>query len=188
MKLQQGDLGVCMALADCMTHLMQLGVRMFLKNIEKYLSDSEIGRISKTREGLIKSADFKTMLDQTRLLVSEPGFVSHPKFEKLSDIVVAHFLDHQESVEATKLGGVGVSAPNDGDGGIGVSDTTRVMIFTSFRDTVDEIVNVLSTHQPLVRAMSFVGQGKKDGKGGLTQKEQLQVSELFFHLMMKWIL
>jgi len=57
---------------------------------------------------------------------------------------------------------------------------TRVMIFSQFRDSVQEITAVLSRHEPLVKCMSFIGQGSKEGNNckshkGLSQKEQIEV-------------
>lgn len=54
--------------------------------------------------------------------------------------------------------------------------TTRVMIFSSFRESVQEIAAMLNRHAPLIRVMTFMGQASA-GKGvkGFTQKEQLEV-------------
>uniref|UniRef100_S4RJA5 FA complementation group M n=1 Tax=Petromyzon marinus TaxID=7757 RepID=S4RJA5_PETMA len=76
------------------------------------------------------------------------------------------------------------SAASDGgtEGSTAVTDT-RVMIFSSFRDSVQEIAEMLSRHHPLVRAMMFVGQSSSSGKAtrGFTQKEQVQVVKRFRH-------
>lgn len=53
---------------------------------------------------------------------------------------------------------------------------TRVMIFTQYRDSVQEIVDLLNQHQPTLKAMSFIGQSSKStSSAGLTQKQQLKV-------------
>lgn len=54
--------------------------------------------------------------------------------------------------------------------------TTRIMIFSQYRDSVEEITNMLRRHEPKVKAMSFIGQSSA-GKAtkGFTQKEQLKV-------------
>lgn len=61
--------------------------------------------------------------------------------------------------------------------------STRVMIFSSFRESVQEIAEMLNRHQPLVKVMTFMGQASA-GKGvrGFTQKEQLEVSVLIIIL------
>ena len=88
------------------------------------------------------------------------GFSTHPKVEKLKQLLIQHF--------GSKLG------DETEDGGV---DDTRVMVFSSYRTVVDEIVEELSREQPLIRASRFIGQGvDKQGNRGLQQKEQLEVS------------
>ena len=54
---------------------------------------------------------------------------------------------------------------------------TKVVIFSQFRDSVQEIASILNQHQPLVKVMPFIGQSSS-GKEikGFTQKEQLEVN------------
>ena len=56
------------------------------------------------------------------------------------------------------------------------------MIFAQYRDSVNEITELLNRHRPLVRAMSFIGQSSA-GKTtkGFTQKEQLKVCTFPFY-------
>uniref|UniRef100_A0A3Q2YCI7 Fanconi anemia group M protein n=1 Tax=Hippocampus comes TaxID=109280 RepID=A0A3Q2YCI7_HIPCM len=84
----------------------------------------------------------------------EPFIYGHPKLQKLEAVVLQHF----RLLEAT----------------------TRVMIFSSFRDSVQEIAAMLNRHSPLIRVMTFMGQASA-GKGvkGFTQKEQLEVVNRF---------
>lgn len=60
--------------------------------------------------------------------------------------------------------------------GSGQEVGTRVMIFSSFRESVQEIAAMLNRHAPLIRVMTFMGQATA-GKAvkGFTQKEQLEV-------------
>lgn len=53
---------------------------------------------------------------------------------------------------------------------------TRVMIFSSFRDSVQEIAEMLSQFSPVVRVMTFVGHSTGKSTKGFTQKEQLEVN------------
>src|SRR5688500_2558894 len=79
------------------------------------------------------------------------GESSHPKLEKLEEIVVEHFRKCK-------------------------NPSSRIMIFSSYRDSVQEITKRLERHSPLVKAMSFVGQNKSTGTvKGFTQKEQMMV-------------
>lgn len=88
------------------------------------------------------------------------GFGTHPKVEKLKELLIQHF--------GAKLG------EETGDGNV---DDTRVMVFSSYRAVVDEIVEELSRDRPLIRAARFIGQCvDKQGNKGLPQREQLEVS------------
>jgi len=55
------------------------------------------------------------------------------------------------------------------------------MIFSSFRESVQEIATMLNHHAPLIKVMTFMGQAST-GKGlkGFTQKEQLEVDWLLY--------
>jgi hypothetical protein len=51
---------------------------------------------------------------------------------------------------------------------------SRVIVFTNYRDTAEIVRNTLNTLRD-VRAEKFVGQAKKDGLKGLSQKEQVKL-------------
>lgn len=51
---------------------------------------------------------------------------------------------------------------------------SRVIVFTNYRDTAEIVRNTLNTVRN-VRAEKFVGQAKKDGLKGLSQKEQVKL-------------
>lgn len=92
--------------------------------------------------------------------------------EKLKTMVVQHF--------GEKMGD-----PDEND----VVVDTKVMVFATFRETVDEIVELLNTEQPLIRATRFVGQSAdKQGKKGIAQKEQLEVHELYSSSLCGWLM
>ncbi|XP_064098782.1 Fanconi anemia group M protein homolog isoform X2 [Macrobrachium nipponense] len=87
----------------------------------------------------------------------ESYMMSHPKMSHLCDLVVDH---HQKFASEGK--------------------STRIMIFSQYRDSVLEITEMLHHHEPLVKAMSFVGQGTvARGSRGISQKEQLRVVKQF---------
>ena len=92
------------------------------------------------------------------------GFSPHPKMDKLKTLLIEHFAQKAFDNEAN-------------DGGEQLDSDSRVMVFTSFRSTVDLIVETLNRDKPLIRAVPFIGQGTdKNGKRGYGQKEQLEVS------------
>jgi Fanconi anemia group M protein len=55
---------------------------------------------------------------------------------------------------------------------------TKIIVFTQYRDTAREIVKTLDDVSG-VKAVRFVGQAKKTGDPGLSQKEQLEILEGF---------
>ena len=89
-------------------------------------------------------------------------FPPHPKMEKLKSLVLEHLL--------TK------GAGGEDDGSAEVNRNTRVMVFVSFRDCVEEVVDYLNLESPIIKATRFVGQSTdKGGRKGFAQKEQLEV-------------
>ncbi|CAL8137703.1 unnamed protein product [Orchesella dallaii] len=83
--------------------------------------------------------------------------LSHPKLTILKNLVQQHFLDY--SIR---------------------NDTTRVMIFSQYRDSVQEIGNMLNSLRPMVKPIVFIGQSSAGTTGkGLKQKEQVQVVQRF---------
>ncbi|CAL8273236.1 unnamed protein product [Merluccius merluccius] len=96
--------------------------------------------------------------------LNDDYFAIHPKLQKLEEVVVQHFrLWAENSANKTEEG-----------------VSTRVMIFSSFRESVQEIATLLNRHSPLIKVMTFMGQASA-GKGvkGFTQKEQLEVVRRF---------
>ncbi len=84
-------------------------------------------------------------------------FYGHPKLNRMEDVILNHFTSFQSNSD------------NSGQ-------TTRVMVFSQYRDSVKEIADMLSRHAPLVRVMSFMGHGTTNrASKGQTQKEQLEV-------------
>lgn len=95
-------------------------------------------------------------------------FYSHPKLKKLEEVVLSHFQSFQEGNSRSeghrsKVGGA----------------TTRVIIFSQYRESVREIADMLGQHSPLVKVMSFMGHSSA-GKAtkGQTQREQIEVNML----------
>lgn len=104
--------------------------------------------------------------------VSKSFFYSHPKLRTLEAVVLSHFKNFQESSSS----GHTHPAPGPAHSSAGLV-STRVMIFSQYRESVQEIADMLSQHAPMIRVMSFVGHGtngKTSGKG-LTQREQTEV-------------
>ncbi|KAI5898666.1 P-loop containing nucleoside triphosphate hydrolase protein, partial [Schizophyllum commune H4-8] len=114
-------------------------------------------------------------LEQQRRPQPDPehpgGFSMHPKMEKVKSIIIDHFAQEMAENE-------GRDVENEAHNAAKIE--SRVMVFVTFREAVEEIVDALNFERPLIRATKFVGQGldKKGGKG-LAQKEQLATVEKF---------
>uniref|UniRef100_A0A4W3GS61 FA complementation group M n=1 Tax=Callorhinchus milii TaxID=7868 RepID=A0A4W3GS61_CALMI len=164
--MMEGDFALCISLYHGYELLLQMGTRslyIYLKGI----IDGSKGMI-RARNELNKNTNFMMMYQQLDTLFAnsstlnpiagiekeKPFIYSHPKLQKLEDVVVDHFKK---------------------------SDVvnTRVMIFSSFRDSVQEIAEMLTQHQPLVKVMTFVGHSSGKSMKGFTQKEQLEVVKRF---------
>jgi ATP-dependent DNA helicase MPH1 len=127
------------------------------------LTDEAEGSSSDKPSGLKKDPAFQALLDELELQKSR-GFAIHPKLEKLKTLVVHHFGQRLHN---------GVASNADEHAG----EDTRAMVFVTFREAVDEIVNFLNQESPLLRATKFIGQGiDRKGNKGLAQREQLDVS------------
>jgi ATP-dependent DNA helicase MPH1 len=112
---------------------------------------------------LNKDPAFQALMDELKLQKSR-GFAVHPKLEKLKTLVVNHFGQRMHNDDGSNAG----ERSDEG---------TRAMVFVTFRDAVDEIVDFLNQEPPLLRATKFIGQGvDKKGNKGLAQREQLDVS------------
>jgi len=48
---------------------------------------------------------------------------------------------------------------------------SRIIVFTNYRDTAEVVKNTLNTMQD-IRAEKFVGQAKRDGQKGLSQRSR----------------
>jgi ERCC4-related helicase len=110
-----------------------------------------------------KDPKLQAVLAEMEKMVARPGgFSVHPKMDKLKTLLIEHFA--QKGFD------------NEANTGETLDSDSRVMVFTSFRHTVDLIVDMLDKEKPLVRAVPFIGQGTdKNGKKGYGQKEQLEV-------------
>lgn len=96
------------------------------------------------------------------------GFSLHPKMEKLRTLLVQYFAKGMLDREEARAPGAQPASE---------ADDSRVMVFVSFRECVDEVVEMLNKENPLIRATRFIGQGTdKHGRKGIAQKEQLEAS------------
>ena len=127
------------------------------------LTEEAEGAASDKPSGLSKDPAFQVLMTELRSQKSS-GFAVHPKLETLKTLVIDHFGQRLRDEDASNAG-------------VHVGEDTRAMVFVTFREAVDEIVNFLNQESPLLRATKFIGQGiDRKGNRGLAQREQLDVS------------
>uniref|UniRef100_A0A674INT5 ATP-dependent RNA helicase FANCM n=1 Tax=Terrapene triunguis TaxID=2587831 RepID=A0A674INT5_9SAUR len=181
----EGDFALCISLYHGYELLLQMGTRslfIFLCGI----MDGSKG-LTRARNELSRNEDFMKLYRQLETMFSDTSVTSangnllynnrtgptnknkiiysHPKLKKLEEVVVEHFKSWKGYTDQS----TSESKPSD----------TRVMIFSSFRDSVQEIAEMLSQHHPIVRVMTFVGHATGKSMKGFTQKEQLEVVKCF---------
>ncbi|XP_045655282.1 Fanconi anemia group M protein [Ursus americanus] len=174
----EGEFAICISLYHGYELLQQMGMRslyFFLCGI----MDGTKG-MTRAKNELSRNEDFMKLYNHLECMFAHTRgtsangfstiqkgdkknfFYSHPKLKKLEEVVVEHFKSwNTQNTSAKKC------------------DETRVMIFSSFRDSVQEIAEMLLQHQPVIRVMTFVGHASGKSMKGFTQKEQLEVVKQF---------
>lgn len=130
------------------------GIKPFYDNLVDLRSEQEGKgeKGSKYKRQLIQDSNFQEMMDKISKWLRTDGFVGHPKLTALADCVLNHFMDKGED------------------------SATRVIVFSEYRDSAEEIVRMLNTHRPLIKASVFVGQA--DGKRGEGMKQAQQIAAI----------
>ncbi|NWU98325.1 FANCM protein, partial [Upupa epops] len=178
----EGDFALCISLYHGYELLLQMGARSLFIYLGGIMDGSK--GLTRTKTELSQNEDFMKLYQQLGEMFSDTmasvsgsgnrtvfankeGFIySHPKLKKLEEIVIEHFTSWNKA----RSGEVGEET---------VPVDTRVMIFSSFRDSVQEIAEMLSRLKPVVKAMMFVGHSTGKSTRGFTQKEQLEVVKRF---------
>ncbi|KAI0307594.1 hypothetical protein B0F90DRAFT_1675089 [Multifurca ochricompacta] len=149
-------------LARAMGYLLEASPHMCFRSLT---AEAE-GTGSDKPSGLNKDPAFQALMNELRLQKSR-GFAVHPKLEKLKVLVIHHFGQRLRD-----------DFPLNADEQS--HEDTRAMVFVTFREAVDEIVDFLNKESPLLRATKFIGQGiDRKGNKGLAQREQLDIINRF---------
>ncbi|KAL5249553.1 hypothetical protein ACHWQZ_G018427 [Mnemiopsis leidyi] len=106
-----------------------------------------------TKSKLLRDQDFLSLVDKLQRWrnngkayeLNNVPFVDHPKLSKLLEILTKHFTN--------------------------CDDQTRAMVFSSYRDSVHDLVKRINSHNNQLRSTPFIGQS---GAQGLKQKKQLE--------------
>ncbi len=186
----EGDFALAISLYHAYELLEMHGMRSFHQFLHQSFLNGE-GSQSRARMELTRDSDFKRILrslaekvgpgsfpDGSRAFQSpKPStsfFYSHPKLQTLEKVILSHFENFQQRSSSGPAHSP--SGPTHSTAG---RVSTRVMIFSQYRESVQEIADMLTRHSPLIRVMSFVGHGNngKTSSKGLTQREQTEVRE-----------
>ncbi|KAG9336421.1 hypothetical protein JZ751_002768, partial [Albula glossodonta] len=172
----EGDFALCITLYHGHELLLQMGLRSLFLFVQGIMNGTK--EMARARNELQRTVEFMELYQEMEQMfvkpvtgLEEPFIYSHPKLQKLEEVVLQHFQTWTDSTGQ-------VEGSNSGCGPKHAN--TRVMIFSSFRESVQEIAEMLNRHLPQVRVMTFMGQASA-GKGvrGFTQKEQLEVVRCF---------
>uniref|UniRef100_A0A8C0FFZ4 ATP-dependent RNA helicase FANCM n=1 Tax=Bubo bubo TaxID=30461 RepID=A0A8C0FFZ4_BUBBB len=184
----EGDFALSISLYHGYELLLQMGVRSLFIYLCGIMDGSK--GLIRTKNELGRNEDFMKLYQQLRDMFSDTALASvngnvyksktalenkkeftysHPKLRKLEEIVIQHFKSWKKRCsDQVTTGSTSVDAAD-----------TRVMVFSSFRDSVQEIAEMLSRLSPVVRVMTFVGHSAGKSTKGFTQKEQLEVVKRF---------
>lgn len=163
----KGMVNTIFSLLASLSHGIELlkfhGIGPFYHKVLAFRNDlhSNDKKGGKYAKQINESEPFQTMMSRVQIWINNPDFVGHPKLEYLQSVVMNHFLDAGD--------GRGASDPSN----------TRVMVFSHYRDSAEEIARVLKRNDPMIRPHVFVGQASSKGSDGMDQKKQLDIIKKF---------
>ncbi|GAW18260.1 hypothetical protein ANO14919_077340 [Xylariales sp. No.14919] len=155
------------AILSSLAHTIKLlgfhGIKPFYDSLVQFRDEVEGKgqKGSKFKRQIVEDASFQDMMNKMDRWVRNTNFVGHPKLTHLSNTVLNHFMDAGEGREGS------------------ASSNTRIIVFSEYRDSAEEIVRVLNNHKPLIRAAVFVGQADSKRSEGMKQAEQIQRIQKF---------
>lgn len=149
---------ILQSLAHAIKLLNFHGIKPFYDNLVQFRDEVEEkgAKAPKNKKQITDSPAFQEMMRKIATWSAVDDFVSHPKLTCLSQTILNHFLDAGECREGS------------------TSSNTRIIVFSEYRDSAEEIVRVLNRHKPTVRAAVFVGQADSKRSDGMKQAEQIE--------------
>ncbi|TLS29445.1 hypothetical protein PpBr36_00217 [Pyricularia pennisetigena] len=148
---------ILQSLAHAIKLLNYHGIRPFYDNLVAFRAETEDKgqKGSKYKRQLIGEPSFQEMMDLASKWLKIDGFAGHPKLTHLCDNLLNHFMD------------------------AGEGSSTRVIVFSEYRDSAEEITRVLNVHKPMISASLFVGQADSKKSEGMKQKQQIETIAKF---------
>eukprot|EP00727_Mastigamoeba_balamuthi_P007697 m51a1_g3548 putative fanconi anemia group m protein (1619) ;mRNA; r:997641-1008800 len=142
--------GIAISLYHCYNLLMNHGLTQFLASLRSIESDAVEGT-SRAKKDLVAMQEWRELMVLVEAEAAAQGQSQrHPKLALLEEVVVSHFANHDPSA-------------------------TRVMVFTQYRDSVTQIVEILASHVPTIRVASFIGQATGKSGIGIKQSDQIEI-------------
>ncbi|KAI8366863.1 P-loop containing nucleoside triphosphate hydrolase protein, partial [Blakeslea trispora] len=141
--------------------LCQHGIVPFVESMDSVLDEfnrtQQTGKkLNKSQRAFLDNRILQAILRNAKVEMVKPDFIGHPKMDQLVSILIQHFANLPEGA------------------------SSKVMIFSSYRTSVQDICQVLNRHSPMLRPSFFVGQASdKNGVKGLKQSEQQEVIQKF---------
>lgn len=168
-RLQQSSQGQYWNLSRAFVNLQSLahnlelltvhGLRLFYRKMIDPPLDEKAGSASeKALKSIRNEIPFRELMETTERLVADPNFYGHPKMDYMINAILKHFSEAEDMDEKR---------------------STRIIVFSEFRDSTNEIVRYLDRHRPLIRPSAFIGQAAGRDHKGMTQKEQGEVMRKF---------
>ncbi|KIW07582.1 uncharacterized protein PV09_01535 [Verruconis gallopava] len=151
---------VLQSLAFALELLKYYSIKAFYDQLLKMRKEARASK-SKYRKQIDESEAMERMMVRLKAWHSDPEFVGHPKLEQVRAEVLQHLIDAGEGANG------------------GERTSTRIEIFSQYRESVEEICRVLKKDAPIVRPHVFVGQSSSEKSEGMTQKKQLEVTQKF---------
>ncbi|XP_060801684.1 Fanconi anemia group M protein [Amyelois transitella] len=162
------DFTILIALYHGLELLIKHGSRVFLNFFDEHpekswmqADDQLTALLERLRDDLgvnPLSLDRSILPDGTIPEMPKNLCFGHPKFDKLKEIMMEHFIKCQKN-----------------------GQDTRAIVFCEYRESVNLVHCLLLQCRPIITPMMFVGQGAsgKDGKTVVSQKQQLRVMRSF---------
>jgi ERCC4-related helicase len=140
------ELGFCATLLCGRNYLASYGVPCLSRYLREKLHDAADRKSTELRA----TPEYVKFM-QMMTAYTESG-AKHPKLERLETVIVQHF----RSIILPAPAPDSVSQPQGTP--MSQSRASRVIVFCENRNAVEEIVDALQAHRPLIKAMPFVGQ------------------------------
>jgi len=146
--IAEGSFAISINIAQYLLLLVNHGILSFYTKLTEYMNEKGSDS-SKSRKEFLGSPGVVGVMAKMSVMVASKDFISHPKMTKLVECVVEHFREYGQQ-------------------------ETRVMVFSQYRNSVEEIHSQLQKLEGIKPAM-FIGQSTTNKSKGISQKDQKMV-------------